>query len=81
VRRGTSNVFDATWRKGGATFASVLTMTRTGSRIHIERKDAPAGGGTLVVYDGTIAADGTVSGTATVPATGATLPFRATVRC
>lgn len=81
VRRGTSNIFDATWRKGGNTGSSVLTMTLTGSRVHIERKDASNWGGALVVYDGTIATDGTVTGTGAVPATGVTMSFRGTIHC
>jgi len=81
IRRGNTNIFDATWRKSGTTFSSVLTMTQTGSRIQIVRRDAPSGGGAHVVYDGTIAGDGTVSGTEKVPATGVTMPFNASIRC
>ena len=81
VRRGSSNIFDATWSKGGAVFSSVLTMTPNGNQVHIERRDAASGGGAYVVYDVTIAADGTVTGTGAVPATGATMSFRATVHC
>jgi hypothetical protein len=81
IRRGSSNIFDASWRKGGDVGSSVLTMSLNGNRVHIERRDAPTWGGAYVEYDGTISADGTVSGTGKVPATGASAPFQATIRC
>jgi hypothetical protein len=43
--------------------------------------DEPSAGGSYVEYDGVIDADNTVTGTTKVPATGATTPFRATIRC
>jgi hypothetical protein len=81
VRRGASNTFDATWRKDNSTGSSVLTMSLTGNRVRIERRDVSSFGGAYVEYDVTIAADGTVSGTSRVPATGATSPFRGTIHC
>ena len=81
VRRGTSNTFDATWRKDNSTGSSVLTMSLTGNRVRIERRDVSSFGGAYLEYDVTIAADGTVSGTSRVPATGTTSPFRATIHC
>lgn len=81
TRRGTSNTFDAVWSNGGASGSSVLTLTLTGNRVHIERRDAASFGGASVSYDGTIAADGTVSGTSRVASSGAAAAFRAVVTC
>ena len=81
VRRGSSNTFDASWGKGGASGSSVITMTLTGDRVHVDRRDAAEFGGASVAYDATIAADGTVSGTGRVASSGATYTFHATVTC
>jgi hypothetical protein len=81
VRRGDSNVFDATWPG----VSSVLTMTLTGNQLRIQRRDA---GNQQVEYTAVIGPDGkTVTGTARVlppvPAGWPTqpFPFRAAIQC
>ena len=82
TRRGNSDTFDAVWRNSGSNGSSVLTMTMTGSRVHIERRDAASfNNGLLVAYDVVVAADGTVSGTGRKLPDGASFPIRATVAC
>jgi len=81
VRRGNSDVFDATWPG----VRSVLTMTLTGNQLRIHRRDA---GNQQVDYTAVIGPDGkTVTGTARVlppvPAGWPTQPFafQATIQC
>ena len=82
TRRGNSNTFDAAWRNSGSTGSSVLTMTMTGNRVHIERRDAASfNNGLQVAYDVVIAADGTVSGPGRILPSGPSFPMSATVVC
>ena len=82
TRRGTSSTFDAAWRNSGNTGSSVLTMTATGNKVHIERRDSASfNAGLGVAYDVVIAADGTATGTGRILPAGASFPMRATVTC
>ncbi len=62
IRRSDSNTFDATWRKGGETGHSTLTITLSGNRVAIQRQDAASFGGVRYVYEGTLGPDGSFSG-------------------
>ena len=82
TRRGTSNTFDAAWRNSGNTGSSVLTMTASGNKVHIERRDSASfNAGLGVAYDVVVAADGKVTGTGRILPAGASFPMRATVTC
>jgi hypothetical protein len=61
VRRGTSDTWDATWANGAA---AILTISITGDKVRINRKDLS--GGITAIYEGTLASDGTMQGTETV---------------
>jgi hypothetical protein len=63
IRRGNSNTFDATWRKGGEIGTSTLTIALSGNRLTIQRQDAANfGGGVRYAYEGTLGPDGSFSG-------------------
>ena len=67
VRRGNSEVWDATWNNGAV---AVLNITIAADKVRISRKDvAGPSPGFTSIYEGTLAPDGTVQGieTATWP--------------
>ena len=64
VRRGNSEIWDATWNNGAV---AVLTITISGDKVRISRKDVTGPSiGATAIYEGTLAADGTIQGTETV---------------
>ncbi len=62
VRRGDSDVWDATWNNGAV---AVLSISIAGTKVRISRKDAGFSTGLTAIYEGTLAADGTLEGTET----------------
>jgi hypothetical protein len=76
VRRGDSNVFDASWGK----ITAVLTMTLSGNSVRIARRQSSDGND--CDYTGTIQADGvTVQGVYTCKVGAKDTAWRATIRC
>jgi len=80
TRRGTSNIFDAHWTKAGvAAVTAVLTITVTGSKFSIQRRQVSEG--YILDYEGTLESDGrSVMGTGKILKTGFQFPWQATIR-
>ena len=80
TRRGTSNIFDALWTKAGvAAVTAVLTITVTGSKFSIQRRQVSEG--YILDYEGTLESDGrSVMGTGKILKTGFQFPWQATIR-
>ncbi len=57
VRRGDSDVWDATWNNGAV---AVLSISIVGAKVRISRRDAGFSTGLTSIYEGTLAADGTL---------------------
>jgi len=74
-RRGTSNIFDATWNDGEVT--AVLTISLQGTDVKVERRNSSNN----CDYQGTLAADSvTVSGTYSCDKWARNSPWRATIQ-
>jgi hypothetical protein len=64
VRRGDSDVWDASWNNGAV---AVLSISIAGAKVRISRRDVDGPAiGLTGTYEGTLAADGTLQGTETV---------------
>jgi hypothetical protein len=78
IRRGTSNVFDATYSIVGVTAVNAVYVS--GGKVHVERTSSSDGN--RVVYDGTFGADGkTITGKYHTVGAGRLYDWGATVIC
>ncbi len=69
TRRGYSNVFDATWTKGGTGGTAVLIIDIRGNFVKIERR---GNDGTVIHYTGYLSPDGTRASGTVQPSDGVT---------